>query len=309
VEVLAFDKTGTLTEGKPQVVGIHPAPGIAEERVLSLAASVEAFSNHPLASAIVREAQARRLPVPETTGMLETSGIGVRGEVGGQVVSVARVGAEEEGSPAMREQREALIQDARTVVVVRQGDEVIGMISLADAVRQEAPKVVARLRKMGIKQFVLLTGDHARAAAAAAEGAGMDEARAGLLPHQKADVVSELARGSRGVGMIGDGINDAPALAAATVGIAMGSAGSDIALESADVALMADDLTKVPFAVALGRATKRVTFQNLSLSLAMMIVLFGLALTGSMSLTPAVLLHEGSSVLVVLNSLRLLRFR
>jgi Cd2+/Zn2+-exporting ATPase len=162
---------------------------------------------------------------------------------------------------------------------------------------------------MGIKRFVLLTGDHPRVAMAAAARAGVDEARAGLLPHQKAEIVGELAREGRGVGMIGDGINDAPALAAATVGIAMGSAGSDIALESADVALMADDLTKVPFAIALGRATKRVTLQNLLLSKGVMVALFGLALTGSTSLTPAVLLHEGSSVLVVLNALRLLRFR
>jgi Cd2+/Zn2+-exporting ATPase len=138
VEALAFDKTGTLTEGKPRVLGIHPAAGIAEDRVLSLAAAVEAFSTHPLASAIVREAQARRLSVPEATGTLETSGIGVRGEVGGNVISVARARAEEEVPEWMREQREALIEDARTVVVVRQGDEVVGLISLADAVRREA---------------------------------------------------------------------------------------------------------------------------------------------------------------------------
>ena len=312
LEALAFDKTGTITDGKPKVLGIHPAEGIPAGRVLRLAASVEALSTHPLARAIVQEARVERLSLSEAAGMVETAGVGVKGHVDGNVVSVARSGTEEDDPPLpakMKEQRESLERDAKTVVVVRQDEDVIGLISLGDAVRQDALQVVASLKAMGIKRSVLLTGDHPRAAMAAAAQAGLDEAQAGLLPHQKAAAVAALARRFRAVGMIGDGINDAPALAAATVGIAMGSAGSDIALESADVALMADDLSQVPFVIALARATKRVILQNLSLSLGVMIGLFGLALAGKMSLTPAVFLHEGSSILVVLNALRLLRFR
>ena len=299
-----MDKTGTLTRGRPVVTAVVPAVGVAREDLLWPAASAESGSEHPLGSAIVAAARDAGLPVAAASEARTEPGVGVYGTVDGAAVFVGR-------EPKLPEDLGGhlveLEDSGNTVVTVIRGGTVLGLLAVADELRPEAPAVLAELRALGIEQIVMLTGDNERTAAAISAQAGaVTSWKAGLLPADKTAVVRDLAAAGP-VAMIGDGINDAPALATAQVGIAMGAAGTAVALETADVALMADDLSRLPGAVRLARRAVNNLRQNIALSLLAVVVLVGAALAGQLNLAAGLLLNEGSAILIILNGLRLLR--
>ena len=315
IAIVAFDKTGTLTEGRPRVcdvVALDAAGdgGWDEAAVLARAASAERLSEHPLAKAVVVEAAARGLPTAAATALRAVPGKGIVARVGGRNLLVGNEALfAEMGRPVAAAAVAAAnrLRDAgNTVMLV--GDEagVRGAIALADTVRPAAAGVIADLKRLGVGRTVMLTGDSARVANAIAAQLGIDEIHADLLPEEKLAVVRRLLADGP-VAMVGDGVNDAPALATATLGVAMGAAGTDVALETADVVLMADDLTRLPYAIGLSRRARRTIRQNLVFSLGVIATLVVAALTIGIPLPLGVVGHEGSTVLVVLNGLRLLR--
>jgi len=310
---VAFDKTGTLTEGKPEVTDVHPHNNTTETELLRIAASVEQLSGHPLAEAVVRYATEHLdgAPLPDAHGLESITGRGLKATVGDDPVHVGKAALFEEIDglrlpDVIRDDAEALEAKGDTTMVVRRGDEYLGVIGLADTPRPEAADVVGQLRRTGIRRMVMISGDNQRVVDAVADELGLDEARGDLLPDDKVDTVRAL-RNEEDVAMVGDGVNDAPAMANATVGIAMGAAGSDAALETADVALMADDLSQLPFAVGLSRQTERIITQNLWIALGMVAILVPATIAG-LNIGPAVVLHEGSTLVVVGNALRLLGY-
>ena len=310
---VAFDKTGTLTEGEPRVTDVRPYNGTSEEDLLQAAVAAEKLSDHPLAEAVVRYGREHLgdRPLEEATEMESITGRGIRASIGGLPVHVgkAELFDEIDGPPlpdALRERVASLEADGRTAVIVRRDETYLGVIGLADTPRDAAAGVVERLRQTGIQRMVMISGDNQRVVDAVAKRLGIDEARGDLLPGDKVETVRAL-REEEDVAMVGDGVNDAPAMANATVGIAMGAAGSDVALETADVALMADQLGHLPFAVGLSRQTSRIIRQNLWIALGMVALLIPATLFG-LQIGPAVVLHEGSTLLVVGNALRLLRY-
>ncbi len=310
---LAFDKTGTLTEGEPRVTEVRSRDGTSEATLLRVAAAVEQRSDHPLAEAVVTYAIDRLGgdALPQARDLESITGRGVTAVVDGDRVHVGTEAlfAEIEGSPLPEElarQVEALEAEGRTTVIVRRGDAYLGVIGLADRPRPEATAVVQQLRETGIRRMVMISGDNQRVVDAVAAELGIEEARGDLLPDDKVNTVRVL-REEEDVAMVGDGVNDAPAMANATVGIAMGAAGSDVALETADVALMADELGHLPFALGLSRQTRRIIRQNLWIALGMVALLVPATLFG-LQIGPAVVLHEGSTLLVVANALRLLGY-
>ena len=311
LEAVAFDKTGTLTHGRPEVTNVVPLEGsrFDRDRLLALAAAVEKRSGHPLAQAVVRAAERRSLPVAEAGELTSLTGRGVRAEVNGTLVRLGNRKLFEEAGiaipGAVSVSLRALESEGATTMIVGVGSEAVGVLALADELRANARDTIERLHRMGVRETMLLTGDNPLAAARVARALGIDRVRAGLLPESKVAAIRELAAG-RTLAMVGDGVNDAPALASATVGIAMGGAGTDVALETADVALMGDDLGKLPFAVGLGRATRTVLRQNLGVALVVMVTLVVAAATGLAGVSSAIILHEGSTLAVALNSLRLL---
>lgn len=311
---IAFDKTGTLTEGKPRLTDVEPFEDASENDLLRLAIAVERLSAHPLAAAIVRDGseQVGVDRFPDAEGLNSITGRGVSATVEGKMVHVGKDDLFDEiDGPALPESlREAvarLEKGGRTTMVVRRGDQYMGVLGLMDTPRASAAQVLKQLRELGIERLVMISGDNQRVADAVAEQVGLDEARGDLMPEDKVDTIKQLRR-EQDVAMVGDGVNDAPAMANATVGIAMGAAGSDVALETADVALMADDLNQLPFAVGLSRKTSRIIRQNLWLSLGMVVILIPATILG-LAIGPAVALHEGSTLLVVFNALRLLGYR
>ncbi len=312
---IAFDKTGTLTEGKPRVTDVLPVPGFDERALLAVAVAVEALSDHPLAAAVVRDGQARLgadVAVPAAEDLRSITGRGLTARIGHDVVIVGKAAlfAEMDGPPLTAEVQAItadLEQLGRTTMVVRRGDHDLGAIGLMDTPREAATGVILRLRKLGISRMVMMSGDNTRVAEAVAQQVGLDEAWGDLMPEDKVAAIQRL-RKEQDVAMVGDGVNDAPAMAHATVGIAMGAAGSDVALETADVALMGDDLTRLPFVIGLSRSTNRIIRQNLWISLGMVAVLVPATLFG-LNLGAAVVFHEGSTLLVVANALRLLAYR
>ena len=309
LHALAFDKTGTLTEGKPQVTDVLPAEGASEEELLRVAIAVERLSDHPLAAAVVRDGTARLkdAPMPIATELESLTGKGLRAQVEGSMVHLGKKGLFAEiGGPTipdgLAQGIAALEQEGRTVFVVRHGTRYLGAVGLMDTPREAAPLVIAELRKLGMTRLVMLSGDNQRVADSVAHSVGIDRAFGDLMPEDKVAAIKKL-RADGEVAMVGDGVNDAPALAAASVGIAMGAAGSDVALETADVALMADNLNHLPFVVALSRQTRRIIRQNLWASLGMVAILVPATILG-MRMGVAVLFHEGSTLLVVANALR-----
>jgi len=310
---VAFDKTGTLTEGEPRVTDVQAHGNTSDTTLLRTAAAVEQRSDHPLADAVVRYA-ADRLDGeahPEARNLESITGRGMKAMVDESTVHLGKLGLFDaiEGPPvpdALRDAVEGLEQEGRTTMVVRRGDAYLGLIGLADTARANAADVVERLRQLGIRRMVMISGDNQRVVDAVADTLGVDEARGDLLPDDKVETVQALRR-EEDVAMVGDGVNDAPAMANATVGIAMGAAGSDVALDTADVALMADDLGHLPFAVGLSRQTQRIIRQNLWIALGMVAVLVPATILG-LHIGPAVVLHEGSTLLVVGNALRLLGY-
>jgi Cd2+/Zn2+-exporting ATPase len=235
----------------------------------------------------------------------------VRGQVDGRQVAVGRPSLVEHDGPTLQRIEEAaaaMREQGKAVIVVTIDREAAGLIALADQPRENAAEALAAMKSWGVRRTIMLTGDHQAAAAAIARRVGVDEYRADLLPEQKVDVVRQIERDGAQLAMVGDGVNDAPALAGATVGIAMGGAGTDVALEAADVALMGDDLAKLPDAIGLSRRSRHIIAQNLVIALGVIAILAPAAALGFASLGWAVLLHEGSTVVVVLNALRLLRY-
>ncbi len=315
LKAIAFDKTGTITHGKPEVTEVVALPGarLREDELLALAAALETRSGHPLAQAVVRAAQARSVLLPDAGEVESVTGRGLRSTVKGQVVLVGSLRFLDETGVAVsaqaRQPIEALEAAGKTLVAVAVGGDLQGLIALADTPRADVPAIVRRLKRIGVEQTILLTGDNARVGRSIAHQAGLIDVRANLMPEDKVAVIRELCQRYGVVAMVGDGVNDAPALANATVGIAMGGAGTDVALETADVALMGDDLSRLPFAIGLGRATRAVIVQNLVISLGVITLLIVASLTGWAGIGVAIVFHEGSTLAVVLNALRLLAYR
>jgi Cd2+/Zn2+-exporting ATPase len=310
VRCIAFDKTGTLTRGQLQVTDVVPLNGARPTEILALAAAVETRSEHPIGQAIVRRAKSDGIAVAAAESVEAVPGFGALGKVGAREVIV--------GNSRLVEQRgwldstvapatDRLAATGRTTAVVAVDRKVIGVIGVADETREAAQDTVSLLREQGVQHVVLLTGDHELAARELARRLGIDDYRAGLLPDQKLSEVEALRARYGTLAMVGDGVNDAPALAAADVGIAMGVAGTDAALETADVALMADELAKIPYAVRLSRATVRNIRVNVGFSLALKGAFLLLALTGNATLWMAVVADMGASLVVIANALRLLR--
>jgi Zn2+/Cd2+-exporting ATPase len=313
VDVVAFDKTGTLTEGKPRVTDIAPATGVTEQEILRYAAAVERMSEHPLADAIVSYADKSGVPaVPdgETTDLEAVTGRGIRANVQGTPVRIGNEAMMEFAGVSLPEsihqQADTLRAGGKTVMYVAT-NRILGLVAVADVIRSDAPAVVKALKRLGVNKTMILTGDNEVAAAAIARQVGIDDWRAGLLPEEKLDVIRELEHSGHTVAMVGDGVNDAPALATATVGVAMGAAGTDVALETADVVLMADDLKRLPYAIELSRRARRIIKQNIIFALSVIVVLVIFTLAGQVPLPVGVVGHEGSTIIVVLNGLRLLR--
>ncbi|MEW6400162.1 MAG: heavy metal translocating P-type ATPase [Chloroflexota bacterium] len=307
---IAFDKTGTLTVGKPKVTNVVAISG-DEARLLTIAAAVESRSAHPLAQAVVTEAKGRGLSWNEAGEVEAVTGKGVRAEFSGQkiVIGNARLFDGEAIPEVVQQHADRLQKEGKTIMLIRMDEQFLGVVALADTPREGAKQVLERLHQTGIRKTIMLTGDNERVGRAIADAVGLDEVKAGLLPEDKVKAMEELAQRYGQVAMVGDGVNDAPAMARATVGIAMGGAGTDVALEAADVALMGDDLSRLPFAVALSRASKRIIRQNLWVSLGVVALLVPATLFGWAGIGVAVLIHEGSTLVVVLNALRLLAYR
>jgi Cd2+/Zn2+-exporting ATPase len=310
VRCIAFDKTGTLTRGTPEVVDVLPLNGVHRSVIVALAASVEQRSEHPIAHAIIEHAKASRISVPPGTDVIALSGLGAEGRVDGAAIVLGNHRLFEERhlcTPELHGTLDALGAKGQTAVLVARNSEVVGIIAVSDRPREASRDACDLLRRQGIESLVMLTGDsHATAKAMAAE-IGVDDFRAELMPEDKVTVVNELRKRFGTVAMVGDGLNDAPALASADVGIVMGAAGSDAALETADVALMADELLKIPYALRLSRATVRNIQANLAISLVMKAAFVVAAVTGVATLWMAIVADTGASVIVIANALRLLR--
>ncbi len=335
VKAIAFDKTGTLTTGKLQVVQIIPATRQSERRVLQIAAALEAYSEHPIGQAIVQAAQQQQLELPPVTNVKAEVGQGISGEVEGRAVLVGKapfiinnavvnvgMGLDDSlpGKPipsqqnppysinqVLSTQAQQLEAEGKTVVWVAYAGEILGIIAIADTIRPTAVATIKRLKQLGIEQIVMLTGDNQRTADSVAQQLNVDQVYAELLPEDKVNVIRRLQRQYQTVAMVGDGINDAPALAQASVGIAMGAAGSDVALETADIVLMADRLEKLEQAISLGRRSQRIVKQNITFALSFIVLLLISNFTGNITMPLGVIGHEGSTVLVTLSGLRLLR--
>ena len=346
VRAIAFDKTGTLTTGHLQVVQIIPAIGQSENRVLQIAAALESYSEHPIGQAIVQAAQQRQLKLPPVANVKAEIGQGISGEVEGKLILVGKVafvnnvGAGLEDSlsgkqiaskqnppssnllekPITSQQNppsstnevlsthaHQLEAEGQTVIWVASEGALLGIIAIADTIRPTAAATIKRLKQLGIEQIVMLTGDNQRTADSVAQQLGIDQVYASLLPEDKVRVIQHLHRQYQTVAMVGDGINDAPALAQASVGIAMGGAGSDVALETADIVLMTDRLEKLEQAIVLGRRSQRIVKQNITFALSFIVLLLFTNFIGNITMPLGVIGHEGSTVMVTLNGLRLLR--
>jgi Cd2+/Zn2+-exporting ATPase len=310
INAIALDKTGTLTIGQPEVTDIVPVAGASAEELLRIAAAVERQSQHPLAAAVVRRADAENVNAPTATNVESVTGRGIRAEVEGQRVEIGNQRLFSEANvpipPQLSEAVAGLQTGGRSVMLIRQEERWLGAIGLADRPREAVRDVLTHLRRVGLKRIVMLTGDHRAVGEAIGKEVGVDEVKGELLPEDKVAAIQSLLREHRSVAMVGDGVNDAPALAQATVGIAMGAAGTATALETADVALMADDLGRLPFAISLSRKARAIIRQNLYLSMAVIVLLILATTTGAFGIGPAVLVHEGSTLLVIGNALRLL---
>lgn len=313
LDAIAFDKTGTLTKGEPRIHQVVTAPGVSREDMMAVAVAVESLSDHPLAQAIARDGRDHigERQVPQAESLKSLTGRGVSAVIGEDEVLIGKAemfGADGIAplSQGMHDMLPLLRETGQTIMIVRRGERDLGVIGLLDTPREEAREALERLRAIGIRRMIMISGDHQLAAEAIARDVGLDEAWGYLLPENKVDAIKKL-RAEAKVAMVGDGVNDAPAMATATVGIAMGAAGSDVALETADVALMADNLDHLPFAVGLSRRTRSVIRQNVFVSLGVVALLVPATILG-LGIGPAVAVHEGSTLLVVFNALRLLAY-
>lgn len=310
LNAIAMDKTGTLTEGKPAVIEVVPLSGHDDVELLERVAALESHSNHPLAKAILTEARRRNIAIPQADEFEILPGKGATGTFNGKRYWLgSHRYLEERGqeTPEVHTQLESMQDAGRSVVVVGNDSHVCGYITLADRLRPEAAATISQLRDAGVKHLVMLTGDNQGTADAIAAEAGVDEVRAELLPADKVDAVESLVEKYGQVAMVGDGVNDAPALGRATLGIAMGAAGSDAAIETADIALMSDDLSRLPWLIHHSRRAVSIIRQNIFFSLAVKVFFVVLTFAGYASLWAAIAADMGASLLVIFNGLRLLR--
>lgn len=309
---LAFDKTGTLTQGQPKLTDVIALTNMSTTELLRMVVAVEKVSDHPLAKAIVRDArgQLKDLEVPIAENVKEVHGKGVIASLEGKTIRIGNPKIFEDAAPSQQliAKLEKLEAEGKTTMLVQQGSTFIGIISLMDVPRKNAKATIAKLRRKGIKTMLMLTGDNQKVADAIAEQIGISEALGSLLPEEKVAAVKKIMAKENRLAMVGDGVNDAPAMASSSVGIAMGAAGSDVALETADVALLADKLETLPFAIGLSRKASAIIKQNLWLSLGMVALLIPATLFSWANIGVAVAFHEGSTLLVVLNALRLLAY-
>jgi Cd2+/Zn2+-exporting ATPase len=311
---IAFDKTGTLTEGKPKLTGVYPLNGVSEEEILETIVAIEKLSDHPLAAAIVKGGIERlERDVSAATNVEAIQGRGVRALYNNKEIHIGNkelfTEKDDQVPEGIRSQAEALEMLGNTTMLVQRDKKFIAIITLMDIARKDAKETLAELKKKGIRKMIMLTGDNQKVAEAIAKDIGMTDAWGNLLPEQKVAAIEKLRKDEKKVAMVGDGVNDAPAMAKSTVGIAMGAAGSDVALETADIALMADQLSNLPFAIGLSRKAKKIIKQNVIISLGMVAILIPLTITGIAHMGPAVIGHEGSTIVVVFNALRLLVYK
>jgi Zn2+/Cd2+-exporting ATPase len=310
VRCVAFDKTGTLTRGTLKVVDVRPVGGTSAADLLRVAASIESRSEHPIGRAILEHAEIEAVRLERITGFEALPGLGAQARIGDSAVVLGSHRLLEElgvCTADLHATLEAQPEDGRTTVLVADGQRPLGVIAVVDALRESAADAVQLLRVNGIAHVALLTGDQPAAAEALGRAVGIDQVRAGLMPEDKVHEVTELRKRFGVLAMVGDGVNDAPALAAADVGIAMGVAGTGAALETADVALMSDELLRIPYAIRLSRAALRNIRVNIAFSIALKAVFLVLAVFGVATLWMAVVADSGASLIVIANALRLLR--
>lgn len=313
VKAIAFDKTGTLTYGKPELTGIYPSGDETEESFLEMVIAVEKLSDHPLAAAIVKGGEEKLGRKVEPAKKLKAIiARGIEAEYNGEKIFIGNPALMKEMSVAVSEDSQSnvlqLEKEGNTTMLVSRNGKFSGIITLKDVARSEAAEALRGAKEHGVQYMMMLTGDNQQVAESIAREVGITEAKGGLLPEEKVAAISELRKKYEVVAMVGDGVNDAPAMAQSNVGIAMGAAGSPLALETADIALLADNLSNLPFAIGLSRKSKAIIRQNLFISIGMVVVLIPLTI-GGLSMAPAVIGHEGSTMIVVLNALRLLGYK
>jgi Cd2+/Zn2+-exporting ATPase len=316
LKALAVDKTGTITEGKPRVQQVIPWNGKSEEEILRVAAAIDTHSEHPLAQAVVKYAEERKIQFPRSENYQSKTGRGAEAHLDGHLYFVGNHRFAHESAVCSDDLEKKLAEieaQAMSVVIVghkpHEGckGEVLGILAVGDTVRPNASEAIKALHAAGVEKVAMLSGDNQRTVDAISKQVGIDEAKGDLLPDQKIERVRELLAQHKHVGMIGDGVNDAPAMAAASIGIAMGGAGTDTAIETADIALMQDDLSKVAEAIQLGRRTVRIIQTNIAFALIVKAIFLVLALSGQASLWLAILADTGATLVVIANALRLLR--
>ncbi|MCL4114569.1 UNVERIFIED_CONTAM: hypothetical protein GTU68_050344 [Idotea baltica] len=315
LKAIAFDKTGTLTEGRPVLTNAIPFGTASKSQLLQVSVAVEALSDHPLAAAIVAGGRKELgdIEIQNAENLIALTARGVQANWNGSLVHIGNRTLFEELTgkdiPVEIDTRMSELESGgHTAMIVHQDNQYLGIISAMDVARSEVISTLATLKKMGIKRMVMLTGDNQKVADAIAKEIGITDPLGSLLPEDKVNAIDQLRKEVGNVAMVGDGVNDAPAMAKSTVGIAMGAAGSDVALETADIALMSDRLDNLPFAIGLSRKAKQIIKQNLFISLGMVTLLVPLTIMGTLAIGPAVVGHEGSTLVVVLNALRLLRY-
>ena len=327
VDAVAFDKTGTLTEGNTRLTDVIPredasieGEAITTSQLLELAGAVQSRSEHHLAEATINAIENRSLDLPESADFEAVVGKGVNALVDGATIHIGNeryINSEPVDGPidgldtGLKAIRDLEADGKTSVLVIREGKEsttVLGWLAFTDTIREDAAETIDQLREQGVESIMMLTGDNERVAAAIGEELGIDEVRAELLPEEKVEYISELQERYNGVAMVGDGINDAPALATADISVGMGGAGTDVALETADIVLMSDDLDRLPYVLALSRKTRKTLFLNLSIAFGAILIMIVAILTAGIPLPLAVIGHEGSTVLVSLIGLRLIGF-
>ncbi len=314
ITTIAFDKTGTLTEGKPKLTHVIPLNDFDETAFVKLVLNVESLSNHPLAKAISKgiKTQYHIESQNKASHVNAIQGKGIRAIYLNEEVFIGNVKLMEDAGikvgKTVISKMKNLLENGHTVMLVAFKNEVIGLISVMDLPRKTAAATLIRLKKIGIKRMIMLTGDHQNVGNAIAKQIGLTDVKGNLLPEDKVSEIQKLIEQNKKVAMVGDGVNDAPAMALSTVSIAMGAAGSDVALETADVALMSDKIEKLPYAIALSRKSKQIIKQNILISLGVVIILVPVTILGLTNIGLAVAFHEGSTIVVVLNALRLLRY-
>jgi len=306
IQVVAFDKTGTLTHGRPVVTDIIAIDG-NDKNVLALAASVEQHSEHPLAKAVVAKATELNIKLHEVNGFKSLTGAGAIAMVGERSIQVGKEELFENINQELNSRSDILLKEGKTVIYIGTDKKMLGAIAIRDEIRLNAAEVIQKLHAMDVKA-VMLTGDNEITANAISKEIGIEDVRAGLKPKDKLAVINELKKEFQGVAMVGDGINDTPALAAAPVGIAMGTVGTDAAIEAADVALMGDDITKIAYAIELGRRSRTISQQNIIFSLFLLVILIPTSLLGIMTITVAVIVHEVGELLAIGNGLRVAKY-